>query len=209
MAGGYYTDGGGSERGFVASERHGVWGQAIEVPGLAALSLENAAVDSVSCASAGSCAAGGDDSPYGLGFVAVEKNGDLGPGDRGAWPGGPEHGRGRPGRRRGRAGVRAARRATARPPGYYSDSSGNYQGFVAVERDGRRGKAIEAPGPGALNTGGGVYVSEVSCAPAGGCAAGAFYTDRRGHSQGFAVNQTEIRRPRGWYPPAGGTRPGP
>ncbi len=74
--------------------------------------------------------------------------------------------------------------------GYYSDSSGNYQGFVASERNGRWGKAIEVPGLGALNTGGGVDVSAVSCAPAGSCAAGGFYTDRRGHSQGFAVNQT-------------------
>ena len=60
-AGGYYTDGAGSEQGFVASERNGVWGQAIEVPGLAALNTgEDAEVDSVSCASAGNCAAGGD-----------------------------------------------------------------------------------------------------------------------------------------------------
>ncbi len=35
------------------------WGRAIEVPGLAALNKGNAYVNSVSCGSAGNCAAGG------------------------------------------------------------------------------------------------------------------------------------------------------
>ena len=44
----------------MAAERHGVWGKAIEVPGLAALNTGgDAVVNSVSCVSAGSCAAGG------------------------------------------------------------------------------------------------------------------------------------------------------
>jgi hypothetical protein len=33
-------------------------------------------------------------------------------------------------------------------------------------------------------------VKSVSCAPAGNCAAGGFYTDRSGHSQAFVVSQT-------------------
>jgi len=45
----------------VVSERNGVWGRAIEVPGLAALNAGGTAgVVSVSCASAGNCAAAGD-----------------------------------------------------------------------------------------------------------------------------------------------------
>ena len=117
----------------MVSERHGVWGKAIDVPGLAALTGRLAEASSVSCASPGNCAAVGD----------------------------------------------------------YSNSSGGVtQGFVAVERHGRWGKAIEVPGLGALNRGGEVYVSEVSCAPAGGCAAGGSYTDRRSHFQGFVVSQT-------------------
>src|SRR5260221_1125007 len=57
----------------------GSWGRAITVPGLGALNKgRNAGVLSVSCPSAGSCAAGGDYRDGGghqQGFVAVERNG--------------------------------------------------------------------------------------------------------------------------------------
>jgi len=44
----------------VASEQNGTWGKAIEVPGSGALNKGiSAGVTSVSCRSAGSCAAGG------------------------------------------------------------------------------------------------------------------------------------------------------
>lgn len=45
-------------------------------------------------------------------------------------------------------------------------------GFVAVEENGVWGKATEVPGLAALNTGGDVYISSVSCAPASACSAG-------------------------------------
>ena len=109
-----------SGQGFVAGERNGRWGTATGVPGLAALNKGgDAEVGSVSCASAGNCAAGG----------------------------------------------------------YYADRHGHEQGFVAAERNGRWGKAIEVPGLAALNTGGGAEVTSVSCASAGNCAAGGTYTD--------------------------------
>jgi hypothetical protein len=58
-AGGGYADRRG-QQGFVAVERNGRWANAIEVPGLRALNVgASAAVFSVSCAPAGSCAAGG------------------------------------------------------------------------------------------------------------------------------------------------------
>jgi hypothetical protein len=60
VAGGFYTDGSHHAQAFVVSERNGVWGKAIEVPGSGALNAGgNALVNSVSCASAGNCAAGG------------------------------------------------------------------------------------------------------------------------------------------------------
>jgi len=44
----------------VVSQAHGVWGTAVQVPGLAALNVGgNDGVSSVSCGSAGNCAAGG------------------------------------------------------------------------------------------------------------------------------------------------------
>src|SRR5260221_1397411 len=56
-AGGLFTDGSGHIQAFVASEINGTWHAAIEVPGTAALNKgRNAAVHSVSCASAGQIA---------------------------------------------------------------------------------------------------------------------------------------------------------
>ncbi len=74
--------------------------------------------------------------------------------------------------------------------GGYVDQLRHGQGFVAVERGGRWGTAIEVPGLGALNTGGEAEVNSVSCAPAGTCAAGGYYLDRHHDFQGFVVSQT-------------------
>ncbi len=74
--------------------------------------------------------------------------------------------------------------------GGHRDRGGHHQRFVAVERDGHWGMAIEVPGLGALNAGGNAEITSMSCAPAGTCAAGGDYTDRSGISQGFVVSQT-------------------
>src|SRR5260370_39886191 len=70
-AGGSYRDRSEHSQAFVVSERNGRWGRAIEVPGSGALNagavVGGAGVNSVSCASAGNCAAGGDYSTGGLG----------------------------------------------------------------------------------------------------------------------------------------------
>jgi hypothetical protein len=81
-AGGDYMVGFAAEQGFVVSETKGVWEQAEEVPGLAALNRRGlAAVRSVSCARAGDCSAGGgyeDGSFHGQGFVVGEAKGVWG-----------------------------------------------------------------------------------------------------------------------------------
>ena len=67
---------------------------------------------------------------------------------------------------------------------------------MASETSGTWGKAKEVPGTAALNTGGGAAVESVSCASAGNCAAGGFYTDSSGHDQAFVVNEVSgIWRP--------------
>jgi hypothetical protein len=59
-AGGYYNDSKENQQAFVVSETGGRWGTAREVPGTGKLNVGGQAqVDSVSCASAGDCAAGG------------------------------------------------------------------------------------------------------------------------------------------------------
>jgi hypothetical protein len=173
-AGGGYWDSRGHSQGFVVSLQDGRWGTAVELPGLA-----DAWVYSVSCGRAGTCAAGG------AGFVAIERHG--------AW---------------GRAvqlprlaalgavgqgvvlSVSCGPAGTCAAGGYYTDRRHHEQGFVAVERHGAWGPAVEVPGLAALNAGGNAGVSSVSCAPAGTCAAGGSYTDRRHHEQGFVVSQT-------------------
>jgi hypothetical protein len=65
-AAGFYTDSGGHQQGFVAIEKNGAWSKETTMPG--ALRVE--AVNSVSCASAGSCVAGGSYDGRGFqGFV--------------------------------------------------------------------------------------------------------------------------------------------
>jgi hypothetical protein len=63
----------------VVTEAGGRWRKAVEVPGTAALNTgEGAAIDSVSCAAAGSCAAGGghlDGSGHDQAFVVTEADG--------------------------------------------------------------------------------------------------------------------------------------
>jgi len=75
-AGGVYTDGSHHRQAFVVSEANGTWDAAQQVPGTAALNTGgNAAIISVSCASAGKCSAGGryeDGSSHRQAFVVSE-----------------------------------------------------------------------------------------------------------------------------------------
>ena len=73
--------------------------------------------------------------------------------------------------------------------GFYRDRHGHGHGFVVSERDGSWGRAIGVPGLRALNQGDTAQVYSVSCASAGYCAAGGFYTDGDGHGQGFVVSE--------------------
>ena len=189
-AGGNYAssvpniNGGGHQQGFVVSESNGAWGQAIEVPDLRALNTHgDARVSSVSCASAGNCAAGGNYSgdpqyndSYGKGYVVSEKNGVWGqaihvPGLRALHEGGYSD----------VSSVSCAPPGNCAAGGWYQ----HFRGFVLSENGGTWGKAINIPGLGALNTGGEAEVSSVSCPPAGNCAAVGSYLDSRARYQGF------------------------
>jgi hypothetical protein len=64
--------------------------------------------------------------------------------------------------------------------GSYADHRQRNQGFVVTERDGRWANARPVPGLQALNRGGDAEASVVSCGAAGVCAAGGYYTDKRG-----------------------------
>jgi hypothetical protein len=66
---------------FVAAERNGHWGKPAAIPGLAKLGTAGAAITSITCPTAGNCAAGGvyfPDSNTTEVFVASEQNGRWG-----------------------------------------------------------------------------------------------------------------------------------
>jgi hypothetical protein len=177
-AGGMYTDGDGHAQGFVASAQNGTWGQAIEVPGLGALNVGGSAgVSTVSCATEGNCTAGGDyadgvvtdEASNKQGFVAIEKNGHWGqatdvPG-LDALNGG------------GDADVLTAScpaNGTCAIGGFYFDGDQSEQGFVADEKNGAFGQAIEVPGLGPLNAGNDsplAFVASIACATPANCTA--------------------------------------
>jgi len=172
-----------------AAARAGTWHAAIEVPGTGGLNKGgNAAVNSVSCASAGNCAAAGhytDGSGHQQAFVASETNG--------TWhaaievPGTAALNKG------GRAGVLSVSCPSAgncAAAGGYTDGSGHRQAFVASETNGTWHAAIEVPGTAALNKGGGAGVLSVSCASAGNCAAVGHYKDSSRHHQAFVASET-------------------
>ena len=74
--------------------------------------------------------------------------------------------------------------------GYYTDGAGRLQAFVVKETSGVWGNASAVPGTVLLNTGGDARVTSVSCATAGNCAAGGYYSDVNGDQHAFVVNQT-------------------
>lgn len=77
-AGGSYSDATGHAQAFVVNETSGVWQNAIEVPGTAALNVGgNAQITTLSCASPGNCSAGGsysDADSVSIPFVVNENN---------------------------------------------------------------------------------------------------------------------------------------
>jgi len=189
-AGGTYTDGAGDSQAFVVSETNGSWGDAIEVPGTAILNSGGiGGVDSISCAAAGDCAAGGSyaDGYYldGQAFVVSETNG--------SWGGAievPGTATLNSGRDAGVLSVSCAAAGDCAAGGYYRDGTGHHQAFVVDETNGVWGDAVAVPGTAALNSGGWAEVGSISCAAAGDCAAGGFYLDGSGGFQAFVVSET-------------------
>ena len=188
-AGGYYTDSSAHQQAFVASEKHGTWNTAQEVPGTAALNHGvYAQIFSVSCASAGNCSAGGyytDSSAHQQAFIASEKRGTWGAAEE--VPGTAALNQG------GGAEIFSASCASARScsaGGYYLDGSGHQQAFVVSEEHGTWGTAEEVPGTAALNQRNAAIWS-VSCASPGNCGAGGDYIDGSGAYQALVVRQAD------------------
>ena len=130
----------------MADETRGSWGTAQEVPGSAALNVDgNATVNSVSCASAGSCAAGGyykDYYGHEQAFVADETGGSWGTAQEVQGTANLRT----PGAAAGVTSVSCASEGNCAAGGYYTDSSGATQAFVANEETRAPTKTELSPG---------------------------------------------------------------
>ena len=188
-AGGQYTN---SKRGqaFVVSQVNGVWGQAEQVPGIAELAKRGfgANTESVSCASAGNCSAGGyytDDATGGMkAFVVSEVNGVWGQAEQVPGTAGVNL---ITGAKTESVSCRSAGNCSA--GGYYTDSSGHQQTFVVSEVNGVWGTAEVVPGT-ESSGGSDAQVLSVSCASVGNCVAGGAYDDQiTGLEEAFVVSE--------------------
>ena len=185
-AGGYYHRS-GHYQAFIVTENKGKWGAAKEVA--AALNTGgNATVESVSCSSAGNCAAAGqylDRSRHTQAFLSTEVRGRWRSAAKVAVPG-----------KDATATIQSVScpaRGNCSAGGYYRDGSGPYQALMVTERNGKWEAARRVPGTAALNTGGNASLGSVSCASAGNCAAAGQYLDRFRHTQVFVVSEVHGR----------------
>jgi len=188
-AGGSYIDSSGHRQAFVVNQVNGTWHTAIEVPGTAALNRGGYAdIGSVSCASAGNCSAGGSYLPS-LGHVQVFVVSQI----NGTWhtaievPGTAALNQGKDA---AIFSVSCAAAGNCSAGGYYASSRASDQAFVVNQVNGTWHTAIEVPGTAALNRGGTAFINSVSCAAAGNCSAGGFYTDSSGRGQAFVDSET-------------------
>ena len=163
------------------------WHTAQAVPGIAALSKGQSQLASVSCAAAGYCGAGGwyTVSPgHVQAFVVSEVSG--------IWrravevPGTAALNRGGSAQV---AEVSCPRPGNCGAGGWYTDSAGHQQAFVASQVNGTWRTAREVPGTAALNKDGYAATWTVSCAAAGNCSAGGAYVDGRHNRQAFVANE--------------------
>lgn len=162
------------EHPYVVEEKNGVWHKAIKFSNIGA-------VTSVSCGEADSCAATDNDTFPGVDAWVVQET-------HGVWKGinvsAPNL------FPRQMDAISCAGAASCAAVGSYTDASNNLQAFVVRTRNGVWRKAIEVPGLAALNAGGHAEASSISCAKAGFCGAGGYYTDGSGRQQAFVVSET-------------------
>jgi hypothetical protein len=170
VAGGFYADSSAHDQAWLAVQRDGKWGNAFEVTGTAGLNAGgDASVVSISCPSAGNCAATGDYRASGGAlevWVASEH--------RGRWANATAV--------RDYAVLNAnhdgqvdaiscAAAGDCTLGGDYMDVADHFQAFLATETGGHWTKAEEVPGIGSMNAGGNATVDAVSCRQVGYCTA--------------------------------------
>ncbi len=187
-AAGSYLDASAHVQVFVAGQSKGTWGKARPAPGLSTLNASGQAnVNSVSCGARGACSAGGgfkDSAGHFQAFVITENKGSWGhavvvPGTAALNTGGSALVNS----------VSCTSAGNCVAGGFYTDAAAHEQGFVVRLKHGHWGKAQELRGSGKLNTGGDAEILSVSCASAGNCSAGGFYTTATHHQEALIALQ--------------------
>jgi hypothetical protein len=189
---GVYGDHHGHQQVFVADWVNGSWATQT-IPGSAELNTPGSATENgLSCGAAGNCAVAGripaDLSVPGQAFVDSRAAGD--------WSNAQEI-----------LGISnlpdSSAFAASCPPsgsclvgGHYTDAAGHQQAYISAENTLAGTKDFGAFGgaqqvAGNLNTGGNAAVSDISCPRDTQCAVGGFYTDGKGHQQGFIADASQ------------------
>lgn len=186
--GGDYLDVNDQFQAFLATETGGHWAKAEEVPGIGNLNAGgHSNVNAVSCRRVGYCtAAGSTERSAGVytAFVISESNGKWGMAAR--LPNMENL------NKDGNADARQVSCSSAGncvTGGFYKDGHGDNQAFLAVQKSGKWRNAFEVPGTAGLNEGHNAQVTAISCASAGNCAIGGYYTNSSAHGELFLINQ--------------------
>jgi hypothetical protein len=190
VAGGFYADSFPHDQAWLAVQRDGKWGNAFEVPGTASLNAGgDASVVSVSCPSAGDCAATG-------GYEASGGALDV-------WVASEHHGhwakatavRNYPQLNVGHDGevetISCAAAGDCTVGGDYLDVNDQFQAFLAVETGGHWAKAEKVPGISSLNAAGHSSVEVVSCRRVGYCTAAGSTERSAGGYTAFVISESK------------------
>jgi hypothetical protein len=174
---------------FVVNETNGVWGTAMELSGPRSFNHNGAGIDSISCASAGNCSAGGT-FPKGAhggapSFVVNETDGVWGkvhaiPGLNSLNVGGSSEFRS----------VSCGAPGNCSAVGQYQQISGVTRAYIVSEVKGVWGAAFRVPGLSKLNGPHMSSLTTISCASSGNCTAGGYYGNGD-HQIAFIVSEKD------------------
>jgi hypothetical protein len=163
----------------------GHWGNAKKVPGLGKLEAGGSSeIDSVSCATPGNCAAAGtytDSGNHTRIFVVAEKNRTWGKAIPVPAPD--------PAAVHAQVNfVSCGAPGDCAAGGQFQDARGRVHSLVVNEVNGAWGTASELPGETTFTNDGNMGIESVSCAAAGKCSAGGFFTKNSGRIQAFVAD---------------------
>ena len=209
---GNYVDSSGNPQVFLLTETSGNWAAGVEgvLPANAGTNPNYGAfLSSVSCASVGNCTAIGgytDSSGNGQLLLMTETSGIWGTGVDAVLPANAG-----PNSEASLYQVSCGAPGDCTAVGFYTDSSGNFQGLLVTETSGTWAPGLEAVLPANAGPDPSAALYSVSCASAGNCTAVGSYGDSSGTGQGLMLTEASGSWAAGVelvVPPNAGTHPG-